>query len=75
MSVNAQNRSKHCYKCSQKYFSGSSGPNPTMIPKDKNYHRTMGSPLISFTGLAVVNKHCKCEGMKNVEHNTDIQHI
>ncbi|RCN48532.1 astacin [Ancylostoma caninum] len=40
---------------------GSSGPNPTMIPKDKNYHRTMGSALISFTDLALVNKHYKCE--------------
>ncbi|RCN48530.1 astacin, partial [Ancylostoma caninum] len=43
---------------------GSSGPNPTMIPKDKNYHRTMGSALISFTDLALVNKHYNCEGMK-----------
>ncbi|RCN48535.1 astacin [Ancylostoma caninum] len=35
---------------------GSSGPNPTMTPKDRNYHRTMGSPLISFTDLAMLWK-------------------
>ncbi|KIH54284.1 hypothetical protein ANCDUO_15572 [Ancylostoma duodenale] len=31
-----------------------------MIPKDKDYHRTMGSAPISFTDLAVVNEHYKC---------------
>ncbi|EPB79330.1 astacin [Ancylostoma ceylanicum] len=40
---------------------GSSGPNPTMTPKDRKYHKTMGSPLISFTDLAMVNKHHNCE--------------
>ncbi|KIH55295.1 astacin [Ancylostoma duodenale] len=46
---------------------GSSGPNPTMTPKDRRYHRTMGSPLISFTDLAMVNKHYRCEGVKTKE--------
>ncbi|EYC26659.1 hypothetical protein Y032_0010g894 [Ancylostoma ceylanicum] len=42
---------------------GSSGPNPTMTPKDRRYHRTMGSPLISFTDLTMVNKHYNCDGV------------
>ncbi|EPB79331.1 astacin [Ancylostoma ceylanicum] len=40
---------------------GSSGPHPAMTPKDRRYHKTMGSPLISFTDLAMVNKHHNCE--------------
>ncbi|KIH59092.1 astacin [Ancylostoma duodenale] len=42
---------------------GSTGQNPPMTPKDKKYHRTMGSAFISFTDLAIVNKHYKCEEM------------
>ncbi|KIH63476.1 hypothetical protein ANCDUO_06222 [Ancylostoma duodenale] len=44
---------------------GSAGPNPAMTPRDKKYHRTTGSPLISYIDLAMVNKHFKCGGMNN----------
>ncbi|KIH55424.1 astacin [Ancylostoma duodenale] len=47
---------------------GSAGQNPPMTPKDKRYHRTMGSALISFTDLAVVNKHYKCDARQMWEN-------
>ncbi|RCN48529.1 astacin [Ancylostoma caninum] len=37
--------------------------NPAMTPNDKNYERTIGSGLISFVDLLMVNKHFKCEGL------------
>ncbi|EPB79285.1 hypothetical protein ANCCEY_01578 [Ancylostoma ceylanicum] len=43
-----------------------------MTPKDKKYHRTMGSALISFTDLAIVNKHYKCDGTKPKGLNYEI---
>ncbi|KAL6729294.1 hypothetical protein Aduo_000365 [Ancylostoma duodenale] len=35
--------------------------NPTMIPKDENYRRTISSPFISFTDLTLLNEHYKCK--------------
>ncbi|RCN44496.1 astacin [Ancylostoma caninum] len=37
------------------------GTNPPMIPTDKKYNRTMGSPFISFTDLLEVNERFKCK--------------
>ncbi|RCN51874.1 astacin [Ancylostoma caninum] len=39
---------------------GSSIENAKIIPKDKNYKTTMGSPLISFVDLLMINKHYNC---------------
>ncbi|KIH63832.1 astacin [Ancylostoma duodenale] len=33
---------------------------PSMIARDENYQRTMGSPFISFTDKFIVNKHYNC---------------
>ncbi|EYC26629.1 hypothetical protein Y032_0010g877 [Ancylostoma ceylanicum] len=35
--------------------------NPAMAPIDEKYFRTIGSPIISFIDLVMVNKHYKCE--------------
>ncbi|EYC32090.1 hypothetical protein Y032_0003g1393 [Ancylostoma ceylanicum] len=37
-----------------------SNENATVIAKDKNYSRTMGSPFVSFTDKLLVNKHYNC---------------
>ncbi|KAL6729306.1 hypothetical protein Aduo_000374 [Ancylostoma duodenale] len=34
--------------------------NPSMIPKDRHYNRTMGSPFISFLDKYLVNLHYNC---------------
>ncbi|RCN48527.1 hypothetical protein ANCCAN_05352, partial [Ancylostoma caninum] len=47
--------------------------NPAMIPNDENYERTIGSGLISFVDLLMVNKHFKCEGMNVEELHTNDQ--
>ncbi|RCN47491.1 astacin [Ancylostoma caninum] len=45
-----------------KWKSASTNRLPTMIPKDLNYNSTMGSEMISFVDLYVLNRHYKCEG-------------
>ncbi|EPB73100.1 astacin [Ancylostoma ceylanicum] len=35
---------------------------PIMFPADENYRRTMGSHIISFTDLWLINKHYGCLG-------------
>ncbi|RCN48533.1 astacin, partial [Ancylostoma caninum] len=40
---------------------GASGTNPSMIPKDRNHKRTIGSQAISFADLLEVNKRHNCE--------------
>ncbi|RCN40205.1 astacin [Ancylostoma caninum] len=41
---------------------GSSPGKPTILPTDKNYLRTMGSHMISFTDLWLINEHYGCHG-------------
>ncbi|RCN39828.1 astacin [Ancylostoma caninum] len=41
----------------------SSANHPTLIPADKNYARTMGSHMLSFTDLLLINKHYGCLGI------------
>ncbi|EYC26622.1 hypothetical protein Y032_0010g873 [Ancylostoma ceylanicum] len=43
------------------YFSGVPPRNPAMATIDQNYYRTIGSGLISFADLLMVNKHFQCE--------------
>ncbi|EYC32077.1 hypothetical protein Y032_0003g1388 [Ancylostoma ceylanicum] len=33
---------------------------PAMMPRDPNYHRTMGSPFVSFADILLVNAHYNC---------------
>uniref|UniRef100_A0A8L8KA65 Zinc metalloproteinase n=1 Tax=Heligmosomoides polygyrus TaxID=6339 RepID=A0A8L8KA65_HELPZ len=35
---------------------------PTMVPKDKNYIYTLGSPFISFYDIQMINLHYNCTG-------------
>ncbi|VDP45884.1 unnamed protein product [Heligmosomoides polygyrus] len=35
---------------------------PTMVPRDVNYRRTMGSPFISFIDLSMMNELYECKG-------------
>uniref|UniRef100_A0A0N4W6B3 Zinc metalloproteinase n=1 Tax=Haemonchus placei TaxID=6290 RepID=A0A0N4W6B3_HAEPC len=34
---------------------------PTMVPKDVKYQQTLGSPIISFIELSMLNEHYKCK--------------
>ncbi|EYC15511.1 hypothetical protein Y032_0036g3184 [Ancylostoma ceylanicum] len=42
---------------------GSSIRDPTMTPIDANYKTTMGSPMISFIDLSMMNKHYRCKAI------------
>ncbi|ETN75496.1 astacin [Necator americanus] len=42
------------------YRSASYNNQPTMVPKDELYTRSLGSPFISFYELLMMNKHYKC---------------
>ncbi|RCN36470.1 astacin [Ancylostoma caninum] len=41
---------------------GSSINKPSMTPVDANYKTTMGSPMISFIDLSMINKRYRCKG-------------
>lgn len=45
------------------FCSGSSIEDATITPKDDKYKTTMGSPMISFTDLLMINKHYNCTGI------------
>uniref|UniRef100_A0A0K0D1Y4 ZnMc domain-containing protein n=1 Tax=Angiostrongylus cantonensis TaxID=6313 RepID=A0A0K0D1Y4_ANGCA len=42
---------------------GSVNQHPTMIATDANYQKTMGSDLIAFSDIFVVNEHYGCNGL------------
>ncbi|KAK6725965.1 hypothetical protein RB195_004342 [Necator americanus] len=42
------------------YRSASYNGKPSMVPKDRLYAQTLGSPFISFYELLMMNKHYKC---------------
>ncbi|EYC32089.1 hypothetical protein Y032_0003g1392 [Ancylostoma ceylanicum] len=49
--------------------------NPAMIPKDKNFLRTMGSQMISFLDRLVINEHYNCtDKCKSTETAKQCQH-
>ncbi|VDK77586.1 unnamed protein product [Cylicostephanus goldi] len=39
---------------------------PTIIPVDKNYVETMGSPFVSFYDILLMNKHYGCLGESKI---------
>ncbi|ETN74327.1 astacin [Necator americanus] len=43
------------------YYSGSPTKNPKITPKEENYEQTIGSPMISFIDLRMVNKLYDCD--------------
>ncbi|EYC12792.1 hypothetical protein Y032_0045g1090 [Ancylostoma ceylanicum] len=55
------------------YGSNSASQNgrPTMVPHDPNYIETLGSPIISFYELLMINRHYECT--KNCDPNTSAQ--
>ncbi|VDM56948.1 unnamed protein product [Angiostrongylus costaricensis] len=44
-------------------LSGSTNQQPTMIATDANYQKAMGSDLIAFSDIFVVNEHYGCNGL------------